>query len=166
MIVAGPDGKIVSEVARNSGVKFSFHQSLAPQIKKLKKEGMLECERGVTKLNIINITKGYSIVALEQTKTSTCIYDFKFHRKTALVIGNHLPFSFPFPLLSLPPFPSSLFPPFPSSLSPSLSFFSPPFSSLSSPHLLILFSEGNERTGIPPNVLELVDNVIEIPGMT
>jgi hypothetical protein len=39
MIVTGPDGKILSEVARNTSVKFSFHQSLAPQIAKLKKEG-------------------------------------------------------------------------------------------------------------------------------
>lgn len=64
-------------------------------------------------------------MALEQTKTSVCIYDFKFQRKTALIIGTTL--------LHL------------------------------QSHIYKYL--GNERTGVPANILELVDNVVEIPGI-
>ena len=52
-----------------SGVEIEVHRTLPPVLKELR-------------------AAGYQLVALEQTTDSTSIFDFRFERKTALIIGN------------------------------------------------------------------------------
>lgn len=70
-IVACGHAKIDAEIARIGGdeIKVEVHRTLPPCLEKLKKDG-------------------YSLVGLEQTTNSVSIYEFKFPRRTALIVGN------------------------------------------------------------------------------
>ena len=64
-------GKVDREIARDAAdtVSVTRPRSLPPVITKLKREG-------------------YHCVGLEQTTNSSLLYDFRFERKTALIIGS------------------------------------------------------------------------------
>lgn len=69
-IVASGSGKIDATIARDGDhVPIERRRTLLPALKKLKQDG-------------------YRLVGLEQTDRSVCIYDFKFPRRTSLVIGH------------------------------------------------------------------------------
>ncbi len=82
---------LISKIARDGAeaLEISTHRSLAPVLKKLRREG-------------------YRLVGLEQTTNSTSMHSYSFARRTVLVVGN-------------------------------------------------------ERTGLTPEILELLDDVVEIP---
>lgn len=71
--------RVVEKIARNStddgddteasGVEIETHRTLPPVLQKLRAEG-------------------FQLVGLEQTTNSESIFDFRFDRKTVLVIGN------------------------------------------------------------------------------
>jgi tRNA G18 (ribose-2'-O)-methylase SpoU len=83
--------KVLSKIARDGAdtVELVIHRTLPPVLPRLRAEG-------------------YQLVGLEQATGSACLYDFRFSRRTALVIGN-------------------------------------------------------ERLGLPDDVLALLDHVVEIP---
>ena len=64
---ASIDKKIARDGAEH--VVLEVHRSLPPVLKKLHEDG-------------------YRLVGLEQTTNSQCIYDYKFERRTAIVLGN------------------------------------------------------------------------------
>jgi len=85
-LIACGAAKVVRKIARNSvddgdgppaaceedaepQVEIEIHRTLPPVLKELRGEG-------------------YQLVALEQTTGSESIFDFRFERKTALVVGN------------------------------------------------------------------------------
>lgn len=68
-IVACGSAKIDPTIARNGEVPIERRRTLVPALKKLKSEG-------------------YRLVGLEQTDRSVLIYDYRFQRRTALVIGH------------------------------------------------------------------------------
>ena len=84
-VIACGSAKVIRKIARNSvddgdvpadgeaaaepTVELEVHRTLPPVLKELRAEG-------------------YQLVALEQTTGSQSIYDFRFERKTALVVGN------------------------------------------------------------------------------
>jgi tRNA G18 (ribose-2'-O)-methylase SpoU len=82
-LIACGAAKVIQKIARNSvdegdgeiadgdepGLEISVHRTLAPVLRELR-------------------TDGYRLVALEQTTNSRSIFDFRFERKTALVVGN------------------------------------------------------------------------------
>jgi len=70
MICCG-NAKVVGKIARNAGesIQVEIHRTLSPVLKRLREEG-------------------FSLIGLEQTDGSACIYDFTFPRKTVLVVGN------------------------------------------------------------------------------
>ena len=70
-IIACGNAGVVSKIARDAGdsVSVDIRRTLPPVLKKLRGEG-------------------YRLVALEQTGNSHCLYDYRFVRKCALVIGN------------------------------------------------------------------------------
>lgn len=70
VIHCGP-GKVDREIARDAAdtVQVSSPRSLVPVIDKLRQQG-------------------YCCVGLEQTTNSSLLYDFRFERKTALIIGS------------------------------------------------------------------------------
>lgn len=70
LIVCG-SGKIDSRIARDSAehVQIERRNSLPPVLKKMRDEG-------------------YQIIGLEQTDDSKSLFDFRFDRRTVLVIGN------------------------------------------------------------------------------
>ena len=70
-VIASGNAKIKNSVARDSAdyVKLTVKNSLPPILKKLKQEG-------------------YTLVGLEQTTNSTTLSDYKFERKTAIVVGS------------------------------------------------------------------------------
>jgi tRNA G18 (ribose-2'-O)-methylase SpoU len=63
--------KLDREIARDGAdqVQIESHRTLPPVLKKLRDEG-------------------FRVVGLEQTSNSQSLYDFRFERRTALVIGN------------------------------------------------------------------------------
>ena len=63
--------KIVDKIARDTGhaVEVEIHRTLPPVLKRLREDG-------------------YQLVGLEQTTDSQSLFEFKFQRKTVLVIGN------------------------------------------------------------------------------
>lgn len=72
--------RVIGKIARNavddggddaeaSGVELEVHRTLPPVLKDLRAEG-------------------YQLVGLEQTSGSESIFDFRFERKTVLVVGN------------------------------------------------------------------------------
>lgn len=66
----GP-ARVDRNVARDGAdsVDIEAHRSLPPTLKKLKADG-------------------YRLVGLEQTTNSQCLYEFRFERRTCLVVGN------------------------------------------------------------------------------
>lgn len=82
---------LISKIARDGAeeLEVSVHRTLKPVLLKLQKEG-------------------YRLVGLEQTTNSVSMHEYKFLRKTVLVVGN-------------------------------------------------------ERTGLTPDILEVLDDVVEIP---
>jgi tRNA G18 (ribose-2'-O)-methylase SpoU len=63
--------KVLGKIARDGAntVGLEVHRTLPPVLKELKQEG-------------------YRLVGLEQTTHSTSLHEYRFERKTALVIGN------------------------------------------------------------------------------
>ena len=63
--------KVLDKIARDGAntVSLEVHRTLPPVLKELKLEG-------------------YRLVGLEQTTNSTSLHEYRFERKTALVIGN------------------------------------------------------------------------------
>jgi tRNA G18 (ribose-2'-O)-methylase SpoU len=63
--------KLLDKIARDAGgtLDVERHRSLPPVLKKLGEEGR-------------------PLVGLEQTSSSTCLYDYKFPRNAVLVVGN------------------------------------------------------------------------------
>jgi tRNA G18 (ribose-2'-O)-methylase SpoU len=70
-IIACGRPKVDDKIARidPTEVKLEIHRTLTPVLEKMK-------------------VTPYQLVGLEQTSNSECIYDFRFERQTALVIGN------------------------------------------------------------------------------
>jgi tRNA G18 (ribose-2'-O)-methylase SpoU len=70
-VIACGAARIDQKIARDGAetVEIEVHRTLPPVLKRLRDEG-------------------YRVVGLEQTSGSACLYDFRFERKTALVIGN------------------------------------------------------------------------------
>jgi tRNA G18 (ribose-2'-O)-methylase SpoU len=83
-LIACGAARVVEKIARNavddgdgpnaedagaSGVEIEIHRTLPPVLRHLR-------------------TEGYQLVGLEQTTGSQSIFDFRFDRKTALIVGN------------------------------------------------------------------------------
>src|SRR5262249_55739634 len=70
-IIACGHPKLDRDIARDGAdeIKIETHRTLPPVLKELKLEG-------------------FSLVGLEQTTNSQCLYEFGFPRRVALVIGN------------------------------------------------------------------------------
>jgi tRNA G18 (ribose-2'-O)-methylase SpoU len=79
-LIACGTARVIGKIARNAvddggddeeaiGVELEVHRTLPPVLKELR-------------------AAGYQLVGLEQTTGSESIFDFRFERKTALVIGN------------------------------------------------------------------------------
>ena len=70
-ILASGHAKIDREIARIDAeqIELEIHRTLPPVLKKLKEAG-------------------YVLVGLEQTSNSISLYEYRFQRKTALVLGN------------------------------------------------------------------------------
>jgi tRNA G18 (ribose-2'-O)-methylase SpoU len=70
-LIACGSPKIDKTIARDGAeqVKIEVHRTLPPVLKELKAEG-------------------YTLVGLEQTTKSVSLHDYKFPRRTALIIGN------------------------------------------------------------------------------
>ena len=70
-LIAGGSPKIDKTIARDGAdqVQIEPHRTLPPVLKELKAEG-------------------YRLVGLEQTTNSVSLHDYRFERRTALVIGN------------------------------------------------------------------------------
>src|SRR5262245_57647841 len=70
-LVACGSAKIDKTIARDGAdqVQIDVHRTLSPVLKDLK-------------------TDGYTLVGLEQTTNSLSLHDYRFARRTALVIGN------------------------------------------------------------------------------
>jgi tRNA G18 (ribose-2'-O)-methylase SpoU len=79
-VIACGTARVVEKIARNavddggddaeaSGVEIEVHRTLPPVLKELR-------------------AAGYQLVGLEQTTGSESIFDFRFERKTVLVVGN------------------------------------------------------------------------------
>ncbi len=90
-VVCCGTAKLIDAIARDVGAALELerHRTLPPVLKRLRGEG-------------------YQLVGLEQTSGSKCLFDFRFERRTVLVVGN-------------------------------------------------------ERLGIEPNVLAMLDHTVEIP---
>jgi tRNA G18 (ribose-2'-O)-methylase SpoU len=63
--------RIIEKIARDGAdtVEIEIHRSLEPVLKKLR-------------------AAGYRLVGLEQTSSSESLYDYRFHRQTALILGS------------------------------------------------------------------------------
>jgi tRNA G18 (ribose-2'-O)-methylase SpoU len=63
--------RVIGKIARDAGetLPVEIHRTLPPVLKKLREEG-------------------FQLIGLEQTSNSQCLYDFRFPRKTVLVVGN------------------------------------------------------------------------------
>src|SRR5262245_8905163 len=70
-LVCRGNARVVDKIARDGSdtVQVQTHRTLPPVLKRLKLEG-------------------YQIVGLEQTSGAQSLYDFRFQRRTALVVGN------------------------------------------------------------------------------
>ncbi|MCU0710171.1 MAG: TrmH family RNA methyltransferase [Pirellula sp.] len=70
-IIQCGSGKVDREIARDAAdyVEVIQRRSLAPAMEQLARDG-------------------YSMVGLEQTTNSVCLFEFPFHRKTALIVGS------------------------------------------------------------------------------
>lgn len=70
-VVCCGTAKVIGKIARDGAdaVELETHRTLPPVLKTLRSDG-------------------YQLVALEQTSNSQSLYDFRFARRTALVVGN------------------------------------------------------------------------------
>lgn len=70
-VVACGNASIDKKIARDGAnqVRLEVHRSLPPMLKQLREEGFV-------------------LVGLEQTTSSHSLYDYRFERRTALVLGN------------------------------------------------------------------------------
>ncbi len=70
-VICCGSAKVIDKIARDGAdtVEVEVHRTLPPVLKELRGEG-------------------YRLVGLEQATGSTSIYDYRFARKTALVLGN------------------------------------------------------------------------------
>jgi len=70
-VIAAGQARVIGKVARDgeNEVAVEVRRTLPPILQKLKADG-------------------YRLVGLEQTNDSRCLFDFRFDRKTCLVIGN------------------------------------------------------------------------------
>jgi tRNA G18 (ribose-2'-O)-methylase SpoU len=70
-VIGCGNAKVVGKIARDAceTMPVEVHRTLPPVLKRLKEEG-------------------YQLVGLEQTSNSQSIFDFRFERRTVLVIGN------------------------------------------------------------------------------
>ncbi|MBN2473080.1 MAG: TrmH family RNA methyltransferase [Pirellulales bacterium] len=70
MICCG-NAKVIGKIARETGasIQLEIHRTLPPVLRRLGDEG-------------------YALVGLEQTAGSQSLFDFRFPRKTVLVVGN------------------------------------------------------------------------------
>jgi tRNA G18 (ribose-2'-O)-methylase SpoU len=79
-LIASGTARVIGKIARNAvddggdegetcGVELEVHRTLPPVLKDLR-------------------AAGYQLVGLEQTTGSESIFDFRFERKTAIVVGN------------------------------------------------------------------------------
>ncbi|MEX2188280.1 MAG: RNA methyltransferase [Pirellulales bacterium] len=70
-VIACGAAKVISRIARDGAdqVAVEVHRTLPPVLRELRQQG-------------------YSIVALEQATNSQSLFDFRFERRTALVVGN------------------------------------------------------------------------------
>lgn len=70
-VICCGNAKVLDKIARDGAdtVEIKVHRTLPPVLKQLRQEG-------------------YQLVGLEQTTNSESLYDFRFERKTALIIGN------------------------------------------------------------------------------
>jgi tRNA G18 (ribose-2'-O)-methylase SpoU len=70
-VVCCGNAKVVGKIARDAceGMEIEVHRTLAPVLKRLGEEG-------------------FQLVGLEQTNDSKRLYDFRFQRRTVLVVGN------------------------------------------------------------------------------
>jgi len=70
-VICCGNAKVTGKIARDGAdtVQLEIHRTLPPVLKRLK-------------------AQGYEIVGLEQTSSAESLYDFRFKRRTALVVGN------------------------------------------------------------------------------
>lgn len=70
-IICCGTAKVISKIARDGAdaIEIDVHRTLPPVLKELKQQG-------------------YCLVGLEQTSGSNIIHDFRFERRTVLVVGN------------------------------------------------------------------------------
>jgi tRNA G18 (ribose-2'-O)-methylase SpoU len=70
-VIACGAAKVIGKIARDGAeqITLEVHRTLAPVLKQLRDEG-------------------FKLIALEQATGSHCLYDFRFPRNTALIVGN------------------------------------------------------------------------------
>lgn len=70
-VVCCGTARLIDKIARDAetSLQLEHHRTLPPVLKRLRAEG-------------------YELVGLEQTTGSECLYDFRFARRTVLVVGN------------------------------------------------------------------------------
>jgi tRNA G18 (ribose-2'-O)-methylase SpoU len=70
-VICCGNARVIGKIARDAGqaLPIEIHRTLPPVLKKLREEG-------------------FQLIGLEQTSNSQCLYDFRFPRKTVLVVGN------------------------------------------------------------------------------
>ncbi|HUT12882.1 MAG TPA: TrmH family RNA methyltransferase, partial [Thermoguttaceae bacterium] len=70
MICCG-NAKVIDKIARDAegSVRIEVHRTLPPMLEKLRQEG-------------------YQLVGLEQSTSSLSLFEFRFQRRTVLVVGN------------------------------------------------------------------------------
>ncbi len=70
-VICCGNARALDKIARDGAdtVELEVHRTLPPVLKELKRQG-------------------YRLVGLEQTTNSTSLYEYRFERKTALVVGN------------------------------------------------------------------------------
>ncbi len=70
-VVCCGTAKLIDKIVRDAetALRLERHRTLPPVLKRLRAEG-------------------YQLVGLEQTSGSECLYDFRFERRTVLVVGN------------------------------------------------------------------------------
>jgi len=70
-LICSGNAKVLAKIARQAGdsMKIEIHRTLPPVLRRFRGEG-------------------FTLVGLEQTNRSECLYTFRFPRETVLVVGN------------------------------------------------------------------------------
>jgi len=70
-VICSGNSRVIGKIARDAGESLTLenHRTLPPVLKRLRSEG-------------------YTLVGLEQTSNSQCIFDYAFPRRSVLVVGN------------------------------------------------------------------------------